>query len=296
LTKQLKTVDYLCTKYFRLTSIDTIRIAVLDLYEGVANEGMRGIQQLIQEFTADSHLPVIFNIYDVRSKYEVPGLDYDIYISSGGPGSPLDSEGSVWEQRYFALMDAIHIHNDCYPERKKHVFLICHSFQLYCRYYGYATVSLRKSTSFGVMPVHKTDEGMHEPLFRSLNDPMWAVDSRDYQITNPNLHKLKEHGGTILGIEKYRPHVNLDRAIMAIRFNDAIIGTQFHPEADAPGMRMYLLREDKKELVIDKHGEQKYWDMLDHLSDPDKIMATYHAVLPRFLMMGLRAQLTTMAS
>lgn len=278
-----------------MSPIDTIRIAVLDLNDGMPNEGMRGIQQLIEEFTADSHLPVHFNIYDVRQKFEVPGLDYDIYISSGGPGSPLDSVGTVWEQRYFALMDAIHDHNDRYPMRKKHVLLICHSFQIYCRQYGYGFVSKRKSTSFGVMPVHKTDEGMHEPLFRSLNDPMWAVDSRDYQITNPNLERIKARGGAVLAIEKYRPHVDLERAVMAIRFDDAFIGTQFHPEADAPGMRMYLLREDKKSLVIEKHGEKKYWDMLDHLTDPDKIMATYHAVVPRFLMTGLQAQLTSIA-
>ena len=76
---------------------DSIRIAVLDLYEGMPNEGMRGIRQLIQEFTADSHLPVTFDIFDVRLNCEVPETDYDIYISSGGPGSPLDSEGSLWE-------------------------------------------------------------------------------------------------------------------------------------------------------------------------------------------------------
>jgi len=279
-----------------LTSRDSIRIAVLDLYEGMPNEGMRGIRQLIQEFTADSHLPVTFDIFDVRLNCEVPDTDYDIYISSGGPGSPLDSEGSLWEKKYFSLIDALHEHNSTHPQDKKHVLLICHSFQLYCRYYGYAKVTKRKSTSFGVMPVHKTDEGMHEPLFRSLNDPLWAVDSRDYQITDPNFSKIKNRGGALLAIEKYRPHVHYDRAVMAIRFDEAFIGTQFHPEADAPGMRMYLLREDKKDLVIQKHGEKKYWDMLEHLGDPDKIMATYHAVIPRFLMMGLQTQLSAVAS
>jgi len=266
------------------------------MYEGMPNEGMRGIRQLIQEFTADSHLPVTFDIFDVRLNCEVPGTDYDIYISSGGPGSPIDSEGSLWERKYFTLMDALHAHNANHPQEKKHVLLICHSFQLYCRYYGYAKVTKRKSTSFGVMPVHKTDEGMHEPLFRSLNDPLWAVDSRDYQITDPNLTKLKNRGGSLLALEKVRPHVHLDRAVMAIRFDEAFIGTQFHPEADAPGMRMYLLREDKKDLVIQKHGEKKYWEMLEHLGDPDKIMATYHAVVPRFLMMGLQTQLSSVVS
>jgi homoserine O-succinyltransferase/O-acetyltransferase len=171
--------------------------------------------------------------------------------------------------------------------------LICHSFQIFCRHYEYGIVSKRKSTSFGVMPVHKTFEGHHDPLYRSLNDPMWAVDSRDYQITQPTMERIEAEGGAVLCIEKYRPHVDLERAVMSIRFDEAFIGMQFHPEADAVGMRMYLLREDKKELVIEKHGEKKYWEMLDHLNDPDKIMLTYSTIVPRFLMTALRHRLSS---
>lgn len=274
-----------------MTNNNYIRIAVLDLYEGVANEGMRGIRQLIEEFAADCHLAVKYDIFDVRLKAEVPGLEYDAYISSGGPGSPLDSEGTLWERNFFALMDAIHAHNQENPNVKKHVLLICHSFQIYCRYYKVALVTKRKSMSFGVMPVHKTIEGHHDPIFRWLKDPMWAVDSRDYQITQPDLEKIKTGGGSLLCIEKERPHIDKERAVMSIRFNEAIVGMQFHPEADAVGMRMYLLREDKKEQVIAKHGEKKYWDMLYHLNDPDKIMLTYMNVVPRFLMMALQHRL-----
>ncbi|MBX2965256.1 MAG: GMP synthase [Cyclobacteriaceae bacterium] len=279
-----------------MKSKDCVRIAVLDLNEGVPNEGMRGIRELIAEFTADTHLNIVCTVFDVRLKDEVPGPNYDIYISSGGPGNPLESEGTLWEQKYFTLMDALHEHNATYPHKKKHVLLICHSFQLYCRYYGYAKVSKRKSTSFGVMPVHKTDEGINEPLFQPLSDPFWAVDSRDYQITEPDIEKINKRGGAVLGIEKFRPHIDLERAVMAIRFDDAFVGTQFHPEADAPGIRMYLLREDKKALVIEKHGEKKYQDMLEHLDDPDKIMATHQAIVPQFLATGLQAHLITLAS
>lgn len=276
-----------------MTQENAINIAVLDLYEGEANEGMRGIRQLIEAFASDCNLPVNYHLFDVRLKAEVPDLSFDAYISSGGPGSPLESEGSVWEQKYFSLMDSIHQHNATHPESKKHVLLICHSFQLYCRYYGYGLVSKRKSTSFGVMPVHKTKKGKEDPLFRSLSDPMWAVDSRDYQITQPDQEKIEENGGAILCIEKYRPHVKLERAIMSIRFNDAIIGTQFHPEADAAGIRMYLLRDDKKQFVTEKYGEKKYRDMLNKLNDPDKIMLTYLTVVPRFLMMALQHRLSS---
>ena len=138
--------------------------------------------------------------------------------------------------------------------------------------------------------MHKTNEGLLDPLLGSLTDPFWAVDSRDYQITEPNDEKIKERGGAILCIEKYRPGVELERAVMAIRFDDSFIGTQFHPEADAIGMRMYLLRGDKKEIVIAKHGEKKYLEMIDHLNDPDKITLTNQTVIPRFLRMAMQQQ------
>ena len=70
---------------------------------------------------------------------------------------------------------------------------------------------------------------------------------------------------------------------MGIRFNDYMIGTQFHPEADAPGMSMYLRTEEKQKTVIESHGEDKLRSMLEHLDDPDKIMWTYAHILPNFL-------------
>jgi len=62
-----------------------------------------------------------------------------------------------------------------------------------------------------------------------------------------------------------------------------MLGTQFHPEADAEGMTMYLQRQDKKDMVIENHGMDKWQSMIDHLNDPDKISWTYSHVLPNFL-------------
>ena len=75
----------------------------------------------------------------------------------------------------------------------------------------------------------------------------------------------------------------LEQAIMCIRFSREIIGTQFHPEADAEGMLRYFLREDKKASIINNHGEAKYNDMIAHLNDPDKILMTESAIIPTFL-------------
>ncbi len=90
-------------------------------------------------------------------------------------------------------------------------------------------------------------------------------------------------GANILCIEKERPHVPLERAIMAMRFNKYFFGTQFHPEADAIGMSMYLQTEEKKKTVIENHGHEKWESMLKHLNDPDKILSTYSHLLPNFL-------------
>ena len=260
-----------------------MKIAILDLYEGEPNEGMRCFQALVEQFKAAVSIPLSYEIFDVRSKLEVPDLSFDAYISSGGPGSPITSQGSDWEQKYFNLMNGIIQHNRNNPHQRKHVLLICHSFQIFCRYYNYAKVTKRKSTAFGVMPIHKTKDGMLEPIFAGLAEPFYAVDSRDYQIVEPNEGKIWSGGGHILCIEKDRPGIFLERAVMAIRFDEAIIGMQFHAEVDSDGMHKYLLRDDKKKIVVEKHGEKKYFEMLAFLNDPEKIKLTYATIVPNFL-------------
>lgn len=261
-----------------------VRLAILDLYEGQANEGMRCIRQLVKDYSQQHNVEIKIEEFDVRLDLELPSLDHDIYISSGGPGSPLESEGSAWEEKYFNWLSTVEKYNsDEGNMPKKHVLFICHSFQLACRHFKVAEVTKRRSTAFGVFPVHVLHEGKDEKMFDGLQDPFYAVDSRDYQVIQPNHNKLNKLGSTILAIEKDRPHVPLERAIMAIRFNDYMVGTQFHPEADAIGMSMYLQREDKKETVINSHGYEKWQSMIEQLNDPDKILFTYSHIIPNFL-------------
>ena len=267
------------------TEKKSIRVAVLDMYEGFANQGMRCIREILNQFGENNQLDLNWDEFDVRLKNEVPDLSYDIYISSGGPGSPLESEGSEWEKVYFGWLKKVEQWNDNAAHvQKKQVLFICHSFQLICRHYAIAKVSKRKSTSFGIFPMHLLMEGKEETIFDGLKDPFYAVDSRDFQVIEPNHNKLHKMGASILAIEKERSHVPLERAIMAIRFNDNMIGTQFHPEADAIGMSLYLQTEEKKKTVIENYGVEKWQSMIDHLNDPEKIMWTYAHILPNFLL------------
>ncbi|HXB95586.1 MAG TPA: hypothetical protein VNU70_10520 [Puia sp.] len=266
-----------------------IRVAILDLYEGQANQGMRCIRELLSEYARAHGLGLQFDEFEVRLRHEVPDLSYDIYISSGGPGSPLESEGSEWEAAYWGWLQKIEDFNR-YPAagNPKQVLFICHSFQLVCRHYGIARVTNRKSTAFGVFPVHMLEGAASEPVFNGLPDPFFAVDSRSYQVIEPDQDRLNRIGAQLLAIEKERPHVPLERAIMAVRFSEYMIGTQFHPEADPTGMSMYLQRDDRKHTVIAEHGEEKWRDMITHLNDPDKIRWTYSHVIPNFLDYALK--------
>lgn len=261
-----------------------IRIAILDLYDGHANEGMRCIHQIINDWSEQMQQPVRKQVFDVRQKNEVPDNSFDIYISSGGPGDPLSSRYDDWDIAWCRwLNEMIRWNSNPSNSQKKHVFFICHSFQLASRYFNAGLVCKRRSTAFGVFPVHMLEAGRQEPVFDGLRDPFYAVDSRDYQVIQPNHEMLRDSGGRILCIEKMRAHVPYERAVMGIRFNEFMIGTQFHPEADATGMSMYLRREDKRQNIIENHGEDKLTNMLAHLEDPDKILWTYSHILPNFL-------------
>jgi len=269
------------------TDKTSIKVAILDLYDGHPNQGMRCFQDILDRYRKQNELDLSYQVFDVRGNNQVPGLDFDIYISSGGPGSPIDSEGSEWENSYFNLIDQIQAHNDSDHPQKKHVFFVCHSFQLICRRYRLGTVNQRNSPSFGILPVHQTPQAQNDPVFAGLPEPFYAVDSRSWQVVQPNQERFAELGATLLAIEKERLHVEYERCMMAIRFNEYFFGTQFHPEADPEGMRLRLLEPEKKQETIAEHGETKYNEMLERSEDPDKLMLTQNTMIPNFLNQAL---------
>jgi GMP synthase-like glutamine amidotransferase len=267
-----------------MTDSDKIRIAILDLYEGHDNQGMRCIRDILNQYKKSDYPGIEWDEFDVRRKNEVPDMSYDLFISSGGPGDPLESRYSDWEKVYFTWLKNVERWNGNPANlQKKFVFFICHSFQLACRHYNIGVVRKRRSTAFGIFSIHMLEAGFQEPVFKGLSNPFYAVDSRDFQVVQPNDHVIRKMGAKILCIEKERRHVPYERAIMGVRFNEYMIGTQFHPEADATGMTMYLQREDKKQTIIESYGEEKWKTMINYLNDPAKILLTYSRVLPNFL-------------
>ncbi len=254
------------------------------MYDGEPNQGMRCIKELVKRFEKDYE----WKIYDVRSKAEVPDLSYDIYISTGGPGSPHEGDG-YWDKLYYNWMESLWRLNIDHHKAKKYAFFICHSFQMACDHFKIGNVTDRKTKSFGTFPVHMTDAGAEEPLFKGLPDPFYVADFRSFQVIQPDLNRIKAMGAKILTLEKIRPHVPLERAIMSVRFSDEIIGTQFHPEADVDGMVKHFQDPERKAAVIKEFSEAKYNDMIKHLKDKDKIGLTHSTIIPLFISQSLKA-------
>ena len=158
-----------------------VRFAILDLNAGHPNQGMRSIKKIVHRWSRESELNIVYDIFDVRVKNELPDMSYDIYISSGGPGSPLTTRFEDWDEKWSQWLNEIVRYNtNPATVQKKFVLLICHSFQLAARYFNAGLICKRRSTSFGVFPMHVMPDAMYDPVFKNLKNPFYAVDSRDY--------------------------------------------------------------------------------------------------------------------
>lgn len=253
-----------------------IRMAILDMNNNVENMGIASIQRIADRFGL-----IDYEVFDVRYKQEVPGLDFDIYISSGGPGDPMESDG-VWDKAYFDLMDRLWEHN-LQNVDKKFVFFVCHSFQMICNHLGIGTISLRSKESFGILPVDRTEEGSTDPLFMHLNNPFYGADFRRYEVIYPNEDRLRELNARIIALENPDLDIDDNRALMAVRFSKEWFGTQFHPEAHPDGMVHYLRRPEKKEMILSQFGLNTYEEMMHNALHPDRLAHTRDLILPGFI-------------
>ena len=94
-----------------------IKLALLDMNNNHPNQGMRNIREISAAFQKNSEFDVKIEYFDVRYKNEMPNVaDFDIFISSGGPGTP-HKEGYEWEEfggipanpEYEVLLEALKI-------------------------------------------------------------------------------------------------------------------------------------------------------------------------------------------
>lgn len=259
------------------------RIAILDMYNGHPNQGMRCIEALCKQEGLE------LDVFDVRGKDEFPKVDeYRLFLCTGGPGDPHECETKSWGPGWTAFLVQLLAANQAGPSR--HAFLICHSYQMACIAWGLAEVTQRRKAAFGLYPMNKTEVGATDPLLAGVDEPFWVVDSREWQVVQPHVKAMDRFGAKVIAIEKARPHVKLDRAAMAIRFTDQIVGTQFHPEADESGIQAYIDDPASVEKLAGKHGLDRIEKIKENLGDPEKVNKTHAQLLPNFIRHALSTQ------
>ncbi len=261
------------------------RIAILNMYTGSPSQGIPSIVAMISRFRSDTGWGVIHELFHTRLNGAVPDLSFDAYIATGGPGSPLDSANEAWEHNFFGFVESIKKYNSNAQGKMapKHLFLICHSFQLMCRKYRIGKVSPRPSPSFGILPVRMTSDGLQDPLLHGLQNPFLASDNRNYQVIPNDFGESPPQPIKILCTEIPDQDSDQKPAYMAIRFDEYIFGTQFHPEADPDIMRQHLTEHAKKREIISKFGPEKYDRILKQIDDPACLLPVRDTVLPGFL-------------
>lgn len=261
-----------------------IKITTIDLYNNERNEGMRCIREIVSDaINSNSGLDITYDVFETRYKGELPDLSYNIFISSGGPGSPFEDQDKKWDKDYFNLLDKIWTYNQNNNDQKKFMFFVCHSFQMMARYFQFGNVNKRFINSFGVMPFEKTSDGSDDVILKSLTNPFYAADIRHWQVTEPNRKMIDEYGAKILSWEIPEEENVNNPAITAIRISDEIVGTQFHPEADPESMLYHFKQDERKDFIIKRYNEEKYNEMIEWLQHPEKIKLTRETVIPSFL-------------
>ncbi len=249
------------------------------------NIGIRNIRRIIDNFrhiVQPTHAQVDFMIdqFHVRDKGEVPDASYDVYISSGGPGSPFDDEGSTWEKGFFNLLDQLTGHNSV-RENKKFFFGICHSFQLLAKRFEIGRISRRERRNLGVVPIVKTDAGKNDLMFEGLQEKFYAFDNRDWQVTEPDLQKIRQLNAAIVSYDGSENGGG--QAVTGVRYSDEIESVQFHPEAEKNGVLMRFTDPEEKQHVIEVLGAKEYDELILSLNNPAKLLKTYKTILPGFL-------------
>ena len=92
-----------------------------------------------------------------------------------------------------------------------------------------------------------------------------------------------------MALEKIRPHIPLERAIMAVRFSEEMFGVQFHPEGNPEGMMIHFSKPKNKAAIVEEHGQEKFDQMMEDLNNPMAIPLTYDTILPNFLEEAIRS-------
>jgi GMP synthase-like glutamine amidotransferase len=270
-----------------LASPAPLRLCLVDMNNGVPNEAMRCFRHIVEAFVGRVHaenpaLEVRVSHVQPRNLGEVPPDACDLYLSTGGPGSPFEGYDLHWCTAYRSFLDGIVNEQLRRGDCSRAVLVICHSFEIAIEHFGFAAMAARPERKFGLMPVYPTEAGQRAPLLAPFGDRFFAWEHREWQAVGLDTGKLERLGGELWARES-RDGVSKGEGLLAFRFAPGIEGTQFHPEADKAGALAWILRPEQTKACIAAYGELTYQRMLRSLEDPARLQRTFELLIPGWL-------------
>jgi hypothetical protein len=266
-----------------------LRVGLVDMNNGVANQAVRSFKSLTAAFfekvkAQNPGLETALHHAQPRNLAENPPRDCDLYMCSGGPDSPVDGFAEPWVNGVRTFLDSVVERQISNHPQAPSVFCVCYSFEIAVLHFKVARIGPRVR-KFGIMPVYPTEQGQASPLFRPFGDRLFAWEHRSWEAVDLDEALLRRLGGLLYARES-RDGVTKGEGLMAFRFAPGVDGSIFHPEADRPGALAWIERPEQAKAVVETYGEQTYRRMLRTLDDPTRLARTYALLLPGWLARG----------
>jgi len=214
--------------------------------------------------------------------------DCDLYLGSGGPGSPYDGDDAPWFADCAAFLDGLAASASGPAGEVQSLFGVCYTFEVLVRHFKVATMAMRDSRKFGVMPIYTTHEGQRHPLLAPFGDRLFAFEHRNWEAIDLDETQLANLGGKFLAQES-RDGYSKGRAVLGLDLGSNIESVQFHPEADRAGVMSWVARPEQAEAFRATYGEETYQAMLRTLDDPNRLAKTFALVIPGFMVRKFNA-------
>jgi homoserine O-succinyltransferase/O-acetyltransferase len=268
--------------------MEPLRLSLVDMNNGVPNEAVRCFRRLLEAFSArvrsaNPRLSVVVEHVQPRNLGELPSPQADLILSSGGPGSPHDGWEEPWCTGYRHFLDRILDQAAQQPEQAPKAFVVCHSFEIAIQHFGFAEMTRRPDLKFAIFPAYLTAEGEETDYLEAFDERLFVWEHRRFQAVGLDVKRLRAQKGAVLARESRPGQRDKGEALLALRFGPGLEGTQFHPEADRPGVLAWIHRPEHTAALRDAYGNSLLERMMKTLDDPGRLARTFALLIPGWL-------------
>ncbi len=268
--------------------MEPLRLSLVDMNNGVPNEAVRCFRRLLDAFAArvraaNPRLSVVQEHVQPRNLGELPSRQADLILSSGGPGSPHDGWEEPWCTGYRLFLDSVLDRTAQHPDTAPAAFVVCHSFELAIQHFRFAEMARRQELKFAIFPAYVTEEGSRCDFLQPFGERLFVWEHRRYQAVALDVPRLHQQQGALLARESRPGRDDKGEAVLALRFGPGLEGSQFHPEADRPGVLAWIHRPEHTTALRDAYGHSLLERMMKTLDDPGRLARTYALLIPGWL-------------